>query len=475
MLRFLLLAYSIVLLAPLAPCSAQSATDSVTVGTISYSGNKKTRPSVIRRELTFKEGQRIAIADLPLLVSRAEEQILNTSLFMSAEIKYLDWIAPDYEVFFEIRVVEQWYIFPTPTFELADRNFNVWWTDQNRDIDRVNIGLKFSHYNFTGFGDKLKVGFEYGYTRSYQAGYSLPYINKDQSIGLGFSWSTNRNREVNYQTINDDQAFYNDEDDFVWRRTRVAAEASYRRKIFTTHTSVLAYEVGSINDTVAQLNPNFYGRGRNRQKFFRYTYILNYDRRDVRAYPWRGEQLRFIVDKAGLGLLSDYGRNGLWTKLEYNRYWPLGPEQQWSLFAGASGKYSLIRKRQPFLDNRAIGFGREGSMVGYQFYVIDGLDMLILRAGLRRELFRTQVVLGNWVPLKNFRTIPIRVNLSLQTDQGIANSPFTRIDNRLANRWLSGAGLGLDVIFFYDMVASVQYHRNHLGEGGVFVGLNLSF
>ena len=27
-------------------------------------------------------------------------------------------------------LLENWYIFPIPKFELADRNFNVWWKEQ---------------------------------------------------------------------------------------------------------------------------------------------------------------------------------------------------------------------------------------------------------------------------------------------------------------------------------------------------------
>jgi hypothetical protein len=74
-----------------------------------------------------------------------------------------------------------------------------------------------------------------------------------------------------------------------------------------------------------------------------------------------------------------------------------------------------------------------------------------------------------------FRYIPVRVLLAFQFNQGIANAPFASDTNELNNTLLTGASLGLDVVLFYDMVGSLQYNHNHLGEGGVFLALNLNF
>ena len=101
--------------------------------------------------------------------------------------------------------------------------------------------------------------------------------------------------------------------------------------------------------------------------------------------------------------------------------------------------------------------------------------MAIWRFGIRRELFKTDLDLGKLVFIPAFRYIPVRVLLAFQFNQGISNSPFVDESNELNNTLLTGASLGLDVVLFYDMVGSLQYNRNHLGEGGVFLALSLNF
>jgi len=54
-------------------------------------------------------------------------------------------------------VSERWYTFPEPQFELADRNFNVWWNEQDHDFDRTEYGVDLLCYNFTGNYDLLEV------------------------------------------------------------------------------------------------------------------------------------------------------------------------------------------------------------------------------------------------------------------------------------------------------------------------------
>jgi len=178
------------------------------------------------------------------------------------------------------------------------------------------------------------------------------------------------------------------------------------------------------------------------------------------------------LNKDGIGIFNE--RDGLTLWGDYRKFTPLGKKKKSSLNTSIAVKYSPVRSRQPFLENRAIGFGDYG-MVGYQFYVIDGLDMLILRAGLRRELFRGNLDLGKLVFIDAFRYIPWRLVLSGQIDQGWSNAPFDEGRNQLNNRWLVGSSVGLDLVLFYVIVMGLQYHRNILGEGNILlkVAVNL--
>lgn len=443
--------------------------DSVTITGIYLSGHKRTRERVIFREMDLKRGARIPSANLEERVQLSYNTLMNTNLFASVDIR-IDTLSAD-EVQLILNIRETWYLYPVPIFELADRNFNVWLNEMNASLDRVNIGAKLNYYNFTGRRDKLKIGFLTGYKREYGASYFHPYINAAGSLGLELSYKYRRQREQNYLTVDNRQEFYRDEDNFVYRQTTADVKLSYRRHLYVTHQLKVGYRATQVADTIGRvLNPDFFGGGRTEQDFLTLGYAYTKDKRDVRGYPWKGYLIRFSLDKDGLGFTGE--RDGLTAGFTYAKFLPLN--DKYSINFGAGGKYSLIRTQQPFLENRAIGFGNNG-LVGYQFYVVDGLDMLIWRAGIRRELFRTKINLGKFMPLDAFRYIPMRFLLSAQFNQGFANSPFVGENNPLSNELLTGFSVGVDGVFFYDMVGSLQYNHNHLGEGGVFLALQLSF
>jgi outer membrane protein assembly factor BamA len=445
--------------------------DTITIVDIFLQGHKRTRDGVVFREMTFGKGARIAETELKGEIALTYAALMNTGLFSSVDITYSDsLLGPNQlQVFIDIR--ETWYIYPVPVFSLADRNFNVWWRDQNHSLDRVNLGAKLSYYNFTGRRDRFKIGYTTGYTRKYEAGYRLPYLNKAKNIGGELNYSFSQRREQNYETVANQQLFYLDPDQFVFKDTRLDLSLNYRKRLYVTHTLRSGYRSTRIADTIANvLNPEFFGGGRNSQKFYQLEYNYKNDRRDVRNYPWKGYYLEASLAKDGLGITGE--RNGLTMGLTVRKFWPLS--ETLSINAGLAGKYSLIRTQQPFLENRAIGFGNNG-LAGYQFYVVDGLDMAIWRFGIRKQLFKMNLDLGKLVFIDAFRYIPLRVLFAFQFNQGIANAPYVGEGNELNNTLLTGASLGLDVVLFYDMVGSLQYNRNHLGEGNILLALNLNF
>ncbi len=465
-----LLAIYVLLALPLLVWAAPG--DTLVVQEVILLGHRKTRPRVVFREMTFGAGDRIATDAFTEEVGRSYNNLMNTGLFVSAALTFdSTQLRQGGQMIVTVNLRETWYIYPVPVFELADRNFNVWWTEQDRSLDRVNVGGKLTYYNFSGQRDRLKLGFTTGYTRSLEASYGFPYLNKAGSIGLDIGLDYLRRREQNYLTRANRQEFYSDPDAFVYQRTGVDLTLSYRKKIYISHAVDLGWRQSEVADIIGQvLNPNFYGGGRTAQKFFRIAYNFRNDRRDVRNYPWNGKLLTFGMAKEGLGIYGQ--RDGLEVHGDFRRYVPFG--KHYSLNYAVAGKYSLIRTRQPFLENRAIGFGNNG-LIGYQFYVVDGLDMLIWRLGVRREIYKTKLDLGRLVFIEAFRHIPFRTVLSVQFNQGLANAPFVDGSNELNNILLTGMGAGIDLILYYDMVAGIQYNRNHLGEDGIYLNLNLSF
>ena len=208
---------------------------------IDISGLKKTKEAVVRRELPFREGDRIGAAVLTDKLGEGERQLMNTGLFLTARIHIAVIDSTAKQISLGIILQEAWYIYPIPLVELADRNFNVWWVEQGAALSRINVGILFTHNNFSGWNDELKLGTKYGYTQSVSMGYRFPYANEAQTLGVFSELHLARNREINYATQADRQAFYQNTTDFIYWRTRLTGGLIYRPKLYTTHEWALTY------------------------------------------------------------------------------------------------------------------------------------------------------------------------------------------------------------------------------------------
>lgn len=448
----------------------QSQEESIILVDILVEGNGRTRKGVVLRELPFVVGDTIALTELPDRLREAELQLMNTGLFTNVEISYADWKGMTNEVSLRVTVAEDWYLYPVPTFELADRNFNVWWTEMNRALNRINVGGEFTHQNFTGRADRFKIGAEWGYTRTFSVAYDLPYMGGSDNWGISFDASFKQNREVNYMTQLNKHRFFNDPS-FIYQEYYSGMELSFRPKLYTRHNWLLGYQRNTVDESIIERNADFFGFGQSKQRFFSLSYRLVTDRRDIRAYPWQGNYVSFEVEKDGLGIYDD--RNTLTVQSNYRHYFPIGKAQRLSFGFVASGKLSLIRGNQAYNYNRALGYG-VNSLRGYEFYVVDGLDLALLKTSLRVRLFDQSINFGKLVPIRAFRQMPIKTYFGVYGDTGFAHDPFFGAENPLNDRLLYGGGAGFDIVIYYDKVIRLQYNLNHLRETGFFLKLDLN-
>ncbi|HEY4151112.1 MAG TPA: POTRA domain-containing protein, partial [Chitinophagaceae bacterium] len=155
---------------------------SFVISQIFISGNIKTKPYIIQRELPFKTGDSVYLPDLVKGFRRARELLINTRLFNDVIVALKSFHGNEVDVTIEVR--ERWYIFPIPYFKPVDRNLQAW-ADNNYALSRVNYGLKFSHNNFTGRNDKLRLWLITGYTKQVQLNYDQPYADKSLKHGFG--------------------------------------------------------------------------------------------------------------------------------------------------------------------------------------------------------------------------------------------------------------------------------------------------
>ena len=186
-----------------------SLSTNLTIGTITLIGNKITKDRILFRELTFQKGDSIDSSVVEKIFKRSEENLFNTSLFNSVHIT---WLIEKDKINVFILVTERWYIFPLPIFEIAERNFNVWW--QTKDFSRIVYGGLLNWNNFRGRNEVLTISARLGYTQRISFYYNVPSISKQQRSGLTFGFSYSRNHQSSVNTVNNNIVYYKDEELF---------------------------------------------------------------------------------------------------------------------------------------------------------------------------------------------------------------------------------------------------------------------
>jgi outer membrane protein assembly factor BamA len=434
------------------------------VGKIYIEGNKRTKPYIIERELPFKPGDSLMLPALVQGFEISRQQLMNTTLFNEVVVALKSFRG--YFVDIIISVKERWYIFPIPYLKPVDRNLTEWAT-QGLGFDRLNYGFKFTYYNFTGRNDRLKLWLITGYTKQIQFQYEQPYADKTLKHGYKIGVSYSFNKEINYQTISNQQHFIDTLSGT--KRWNAHIEYTYRPKLRTVHGLRLAFVHQQVDSQVLALNPKYFNPIRNNTirnqiAFPEISYTLNYTKVDYIPYPltgWSGE-----VSLLKRGINSEANMWQLGGKL--TRSWKLANK----IYFGWQG-FGMIRVPfdQPFINQRMLGYS-DLYVRGLEKYVIDGVAATLSRQTLRYELLNFTV--PTFLKSRSHDQVPFRIYPKVFFDYGyVYNKYFT--NNSLVNRPLYSAGFGIDVVSFYDFILRLDYSFNQLGQNGLFLHLKNDF
>jgi hypothetical protein len=448
------------------PAGAMVYIDSITI-----EGNRKTRSALILRELEFAPGDSLPLSTLGPALERNGLRLMNLGIFNTARVYVRRWGFGN-RIVLHIFLIETWFVYPAPIFELADRNFNVWWKEFNRSLRRVNYGLDWTQLNLTGNADVLKAKIQFGYSNKYELQYRRQNINRRQTIGMELGIAYSRSHELAYATEGNKLRFHVNPD--IWQIVQLSGGGSllWRPALFTTHRFTAEYRSIAVADSIAAyFNPNFFLAGNRRQRHLSLVYNLAFDYRDIRPYPLDGWLM--IAELRYNGLLPGDNLRLFRLNAEFARYFPFW-EKRLSLETVAKARTSLPRSRPPYFNNQALGYG--GNFVrGYEYYVSDGLDFALLKTAFHVQLFNRSFNLGKFMPLEAFRNLPLKLYLALNNDLGYANDPWYAERNPLSNRLLWGYGFGLDIVAYYDKSCRFEWSWNDLGEQGFFVRINTGF
>ena len=433
-------------------------------------GNKKTKARVVLREMDMFPADTIYLNELAQRILLNERRLLSTALFTDVNINVKNWDTEKKTCEIAIEMQENWYIYPSLIFELADRNFNVWWEEQGRSLDRVNYGLRLDHINLSGRRDRLKVKFQLGYTRKYELRYDYPYINRRWGFSTNVFFS--EQKEIGYITQGNKTLFHKEEDERrLLSRFRLGGTVNFRPELFSFHSLRVEYHHNQIDELVAaELNPNYFLNGATDLKFFLLEYDLQHDKRELIQYPEGGHLLFLNVKKEGLGIYNDY--NNLSVAAGFEKYFKFN--RNWIFASRAKGKTNLIRDKLAFANNTGLGYGAD-VISGYELYVLDGTDYLLLQSSLKYRLLDVIKDLGGNMPINQFRRMSIKIFLRLNIDGGYVNEPTYTQTNDLNNQWLIGFGPAIDIILWNTFIIKAEYGINELGERGFILQSGLTF
>ena len=450
-------------------CAFNLSGQSIRIDTITLQGNKQTTTKTILFENPIKIGDQIEKDSIATSVENSRLQLLSSGLFNAVETS-MSYNQDSTVAQIHYELVENWYLFPVPIFELADRNFNVWWQEFDRDPTRVIYGFRVAHYNLTGRRDKLKFLAHTGYQRKLELTYDLPNIIGD-NWGLGVNLFYSDRKEIGYKTENNKTLFFQAEDERVLlKRFRVGTKLIHRPTTYLDQVFRLEFHQNTIADTIAQeLNPNYFPNGASRLRFFMLEYDIQQDKTDYSLYPSRGYKWRFNIKKEGLFIFDEVDNTFLTLSGKY--YYPLSKKliftTQWE------GRTNLSRTPLSFSNNTGLGWS-DFLVTGYDLFVMDGPDYVISKNYVSYQLFDFDFSLFDFIPTQ-FRVIPLQGYLRANFDFAYVNEPTYFDTNTLNNRLIFGFGPAIDLIAYHNYLFAIEYGITQDLQTGIYVKTSISF
>jgi len=438
----------------------------VIVGSIAFEGNKTTKDHIIARELMFSEGDTLTDARFADLLEKSRENMINTSLFNFVSYDLIN--SPDHheQVDVVFKVTERWYIWPWPVIVFADRNFNTWW-NENRSLSRMSYGVILKWGNFRGRKEQLDITARFGYNELYGFEYSIPYLNKKETLGLGMGAAYGRSHEVPIMNEDDKLVYYKDDDEYIQQEIRSYLSLLIRNKIYNTHTFRIEYDYWKFADTLNMINPGFTPDGREILQFFSLRYQYKSDHRDDKPYPLKGYYFDVEVAKRGFEIFDNGGLDVFYVLTTFRKYFQLG--NRWYYATGLNSRFSN-ESQQPFYMNRAIGYGRD-IVRGYEYYVVNGQNFGIFKNNLKFALLPRRDMNIDFLKSEKFSKVHYAFYLNAFFDMGFVDNFYPDPDhnNQLENSLLIGYGIGLDFVTYYDLVFRFEYSFNRMNEHGFFL------
>ena len=443
----------------LALCALTSFGQQTKVESIEILGNQRTKEAVILRELSFKQGILYDEEELSEHLLTSRNRLMNLNLFN--EVELLKNCESDLCTV-KIVLVERWYIWPIPSLEFSDRNFNVW---QNLDFDpqRTNYGLYLFNYNLFGSNHTLKLSLIRGYNQKVGLEYRIPFLGPENPWGVELKYQHENQQELWQKTVNDQLVFYKSDEKGAIKENMLSVSLSRRLNLNTSLNITAGLVDSKISDEIQSLPSTFsyFIDSSVHQQKLSFGVNAIYDRRDNQFYPLVGEYLDVGVEYQRFAALSSTSNVNL--RAQWDEFRPIGQR-----FYSVYSIYGVINtnERLGYHDYKMLGY--EQAIRGYEQYVSDGHAAVVLRSAIKYHLLKEHQLVFNFLP-KAYRKLPVNLFLELFMDLGRTSSSRIIRENSLPNNTLASTGLGLNCLFYNDRVIRFEYSYNRFKEGGLYI------
>jgi len=435
------------------------------ISDIIIEGNKVTKARIILRESTLQVGDSLFWGNLKAGMIQTQRNVMNLELFNFVEVQPIQ--INNTEIIVLITVQERWYIYPVPILEIAQTNFNTWW--ETKEIRWLNYGVSLKHFNFRGLNQKIALTARFGYTKQFSGAYTIPNLNKKQTLGLFLSAGYYENDQIVYNTADNERSFYRNDEEKARKLYQYKVGLSYRENIFLSHYFEISYLDAFVRDSVISLQPDYFVTPETRMQFLRASYVLNYDLRDYKRYPLNGYLLYALLQQDGLGVVNRDGLGVFTSVLGYNHHYKLRDR----LYAAYSLRGKVNWNEPPYYLTRALGYSH--FVRGYELNVVDGTSYGLIKTQVKYEILKPKSIELPLVPSEKFSRTFVALYGNIFFDVGYVDGPEFRQNNSYVNKYLYSLGVGLDLVTYYDKVMRIEGSVNAEGRAAVFVHFKQAF
>lgn len=442
--------------------------DKLYIARLDVSGNNTTKTIVIKRELSFAQGDSVCGNRLPELLAESKANLEKTPLFNFVTIT-ADSIGGD-KLRVSIQVVERWYFIPLFRLNYADRNLNNWL--KNRDWTRINIGGGFEKYNFRGHNENIGSFMLFGYDEQISFFYRNIYFDQKRKHGASVYFKYFKRKETPYIIADDSYLQIELEQEHAVFSTGIFAKYFYRAKPNEQHNIGISYETRRTADTLQFLNKEYFTSKNNETHFTFLRYEYEKDTRNSRVFPMSGYRVSIFAQKTGLGIFPENGINYLHVRPALSNHYHF--HEKLSL-----ANHIVLKKsfgsRQPFFLQNALG--TDFNLRGFEYYVVHGQDFAVNNNSLNIEIIPRTVFTVNFLPLEKFNKIHFAVYGGPFWDMAYVNnyeSEYARL-NSLQNTFLYSGGFSLNLLSYYDALFRVDFSWNSLNEKHIFFHTEVPF